>query len=84
MLELTEQQSQALGSIETAPLRLVNPSTRERFVLVRESEYDRLTDDGYDYDDTGFTEEDRNAFLWELFSRQPENMDDYDSIPDKP
>ena len=82
-LELTERQSQALDGAEATPLRLVNPATRERFVLVREAEYQRLTDDGYDYDDSGFTEGDRNAFLWEMFSRQPENMGEYDSIPDK-
>ena len=83
MLELTEQQWQSLEVPDDAPARLVNPLTQEKFVVVREAEYERLTDDGYDYDDTGFTEEDRNALAWEIISRQPENMDEYDSIPDK-
>ena len=78
ILELTALQSQALGGAETVPLRLVNPSTQERFVLLREVEYERLTEEGYD--DTGFTEEDRQALIWEMFSRQPENIDEYDRV----
>ena len=39
MLELTEQQAQALEA-QKAPLRLVNPRTREVFVLLRQDVYD--------------------------------------------
>jgi len=39
MIELTEEQVQALGS-EKAPLQLLNPATREVFVLIRKDVYD--------------------------------------------
>ena len=40
MIELTEEQRMALH--EGAPLRLVNPSTNETYVLVRAELYDQL------------------------------------------
>jgi hypothetical protein len=46
MIELTEQQVQALKRPEAVPLRLVHPQTQQRFVLLSEEEYERLT--GYD------------------------------------
>jgi hypothetical protein len=46
MIELTEQQVQALKRPEVVPLRLVHPPTQQRFVLLSEEEYERLT--GYD------------------------------------
>jgi hypothetical protein len=39
MLELTEAQAQALAS-HKAPLQLVNPATKEVFVLIRKDVYD--------------------------------------------
>ena len=39
MLELTEAQVQALGA-QSSPLHLVNPVTREVFVLIRKDVYD--------------------------------------------
>ena len=83
MLELTEQQWQSLDVHDANPTRLENPLTQERFVLVPEAEYVKLMDDGYDYDDTGFTEEDRNYLALERIRRAPENMDEYDLILDK-
>ena len=84
-LELTERQSQALDGADATPLRLVNPATRERFVLVREAEYERLTDDGHDYDDTGITQEEMMALAWEAGARAGwEDMDEYDDLPEKP
>ena len=35
MIELTEQQVQALENAEAAPPRVVNPRTHETFVLLR-------------------------------------------------
>ena len=54
MIELTDQQQQALTVQAETPPRIVNPRTNERFVLVREDIYetareileaDRLTED---------------------------------------
>jgi hypothetical protein len=56
MLELTEQQVQALQRPEATPPRLVHPKTQQRFVLIPEEEYDRLTG----YDATEWTDEERN------------------------
>ena len=39
MIELTEEQAKALEG-QKAPLQLVNPRTREVFVLVRKNIYD--------------------------------------------
>ena len=42
MIELTEQQLQALENSGATPPRLVNPRTKETFVLLRIDEYERL------------------------------------------
>jgi hypothetical protein len=47
MIELTEQQIQALENPEDAtPPRVVNPRTKETFVLLRADENKRLRADG--------------------------------------
>jgi len=45
MIELTQEQVQALGQPEAAPPRVVNPQTRETFVLVPLVEYERLIEE---------------------------------------
>lgn len=68
MIELTEQQAQAL-LYSKKPLRLVNPQTRETFVLLGVAEYARLTGDQTEcnsgrgqgeYDDSPWTDEERD------------------------
>ncbi|HJT77181.1 MAG TPA: hypothetical protein VJ739_08265 [Gemmataceae bacterium] len=56
MIELTEQQVRALERPEATPPRLVHPKTQQRFVLLPEEEYERLTS----YDAGSWTEEERN------------------------
>jgi hypothetical protein len=56
MIELTEQQVQALEQPGATPPRLVHPKTQQRFVLLPEEEYDRLTS----YDATPWTDEERD------------------------
>jgi hypothetical protein len=58
MIELTIDQVQALGKTDTGPQRIVNPQTREVFVLVPLADYGRLTDDEGD-DDEPWTDEER-------------------------
>src|SRR5581483_4934260 len=48
MIELTEQQVEALEHAEATPPRIVNPRTNETFVLLRIEEYERLQEDKYD------------------------------------
>jgi hypothetical protein len=64
MIELTEQQLAALQTPGAAPPRVVNPHTKETFVLLRLEEYQRLTQG--DYDDSPWTREELEAQAWEV------------------
>ena len=80
MIELTEQQVQALANPEMTPPRVLNPRTNETFVLLRVEEYERLTDD--EYDDSPWTREELQALAWERVKH--EDWDEYDDLPEKP
>jgi hypothetical protein len=80
MIELTEQQLQALEFSPTTPPYVVNPRTNEMFVLLRVEDYDRLKDD--EYDDSPWTREELQALAWERL--QHEDWDEYDNLPEKP
>ena len=62
MIELTEQQVQALEQPGATPPRVVNPRTQETFVLLRLDEYERLKQD--EYDDSPWTSEERHALAF--------------------
>jgi hypothetical protein len=79
MIELTEQQAEALEHAEAAPPRVVNPRTKETFVLLRADEYERLQDE---YDDSPWIREELQALAWERVKHQP--RDEYDDLPEKP
>ena len=80
MIELTEQLLQAMDNPEAMPLRLVNPRTKEIFVLLRVDEYERLKED--EYDDSPWTREELEALPWERVKH--EDWDEYDDLPEKP
>jgi hypothetical protein len=80
MIDLTEQQMQALEIPEAVPPRFVNPRTKETFVLLRIEEYERLKDD--EYDDSPWTREELEALAWERVKH--EDWDEYDDLPEKP
>ena len=61
MIELTDEQMQALETPEVGPPRIVNPRTREEFVLLRVEEYERLKEE---YDDSPWTREEFQALAW--------------------
>jgi hypothetical protein len=48
MIELTEQQAEALEHSEACPPRVINPRTQQEFVLLQLDDYQRLTRDEYD------------------------------------
>jgi len=48
MIELTEEQVEALEHPEASPPRVVNPRTGETYILLRVEEYERLEMDEYD------------------------------------
>jgi hypothetical protein len=64
MIQLTQEQVQALGKSSTTPPRVVNPQTQEMFVLVSLAEYQRLKGDE-EYDDSPWTDEERDQLRWE-------------------
>jgi PHD/YefM family antitoxin component YafN of YafNO toxin-antitoxin module len=77
MVELTEQQMQAMEGSDVSPLFVVNPRTNETFVLLRVDEYERLKED--EYDDSPWTSEERHALAWDAGKHAGwEDMDDYD------
>ena len=80
MIELTEQQVQALEHPDATPPRVVNPRTKETFVLLRVDEYERLKED--EYDDSPWTREELQALAWERVKH--EDWDEYDDLPEKP
>ncbi len=80
MIELTEQQVEALEQVTATPPRVVNPRTKETFVLLRVDEYKRLAED--EYDDSPWTREELQALAWERV--QHEDWDEYDDLPEKP
>lgn len=80
MIELTEQQADALELPDAAPPRVLNPRTRETFVLLRADEYARLK--GGEYDDSPWTREELQALAWERVKH--EQWDEYDDLPERP
>src|SRR5262250_328853 len=83
MIELTEQQVEALEHAGATPPRVVNPRTKETFVLLRVDEYERLKED--EYDDSPWTRDELHALAWEAGKHAGwEDMDEYDDLPEKP
>jgi hypothetical protein len=77
MIELTDQQVQDLENLEANPPRLVNPRTKETFVLLSVDEYERLTED---YDDSPWTRKELEALAWEAGKKIGwEEEDEYDA-----
>jgi hypothetical protein len=79
MIELTEQQVQALEHPDTTPPRVVNPRTKETYVLVPVEIYERAKED---YDDSPWTKEELQALAWERLKHQ--DWSEYDDLPEKP
>lgn len=78
MIELTEQQKQAVGSGEVVRLR----ENGQEYVLVRADVYDRLIQEGYD--DSPWTDEEMELLAWEAGKDAGwEKMDEYDHYPEK-
>jgi hypothetical protein len=82
MIELTEQQARALESGATTPPRIIDPRTKETFVLLRLDEYERLKSS--EYDDSPWTRDELQRLAWEAGKQAGwEDMDEYDNIPEK-
>jgi hypothetical protein len=82
MIELTKQQVQAPENPDVTPPRVVNPRTKEAFVLLRVEEYKRLKDG--EYDDSPWTREELHALAWEAGKHAGwDEMDEYDQVPEE-
>jgi hypothetical protein len=82
MIELTEQQVQAIAGAGTTPPVVVDPKTRTPYVLLRQDVYERLTDP--EYDDSPWTDTEMELLAWEAGKDAGwEDMDEYDHYPEK-
>jgi hypothetical protein len=76
MIELTQEQVEALQTAEPSPPHVVNPQTHELFVLVPLADYQRLIND-HEYDAGPWTDEEIDQLRWEAcqmldgFGRKP-------------
>jgi hypothetical protein len=59
MIELTQEQVQALAKSDAGPARVMNPQNQELYVLMPLAEYQRLIDDE-GYDDSTWTDAERD------------------------
>jgi len=69
MIELTEEMRKAVQEQTGTPVRLVDPTTQEAFVLLRAEDYDRLMD----YDASPWTAEEMDL-LHEEAARMADNF----------
>lgn len=79
MIELTAQQVQALEHPDVFPPRVLNPRTKETFVLLRVEEFERLKN--VEYDDSPWTREELDALAWERLKH--EDWGEYDDLPEE-
>ncbi|HVC96790.1 MAG TPA: hypothetical protein VND64_24135 [Pirellulales bacterium] len=82
MIELTEQQLQALENTEVMPPRIVNPRTKETFVLLRVDHYEHLKEQEQEYDDSPWTREELQTLAWEAGEHTA--WEEYDDAAEKP
>ncbi len=80
MIELTEQQIQELENPGGTLPRVLNPRTKETFILVRVEETELLKEEPYD--DSPWTREELEALAWETV--KDEDWSEYDNLPEKP
>jgi alpha-D-ribose 1-methylphosphonate 5-phosphate C-P lyase len=79
MIELTEQQVTALETPQGDPPRVVNPRTKETFVLLRADEYERLKEQ--EYDDNPWTRGELEALAWQAGEKS--EWEEYDDAAKK-
>jgi hypothetical protein len=80
MIELTDQQLQALKMSPTRPARLVNPHTQEVDILLPSKEFERLTEP--DYDDSPWEPSELHAQAWTI--AEGTDWDDLTEAPSTP
>ncbi len=82
MIELTDDQVQALEAAKGVPPIVVDPKTHVPYVLLRQDIYERLIKEGYD--DSPWTDEEMELLAWQAGEHAGwEDMDEYDRYPEK-
>ena len=61
MIELSEELQRAVQQQSLTPLHLIDPTTKEEFVLIRAKEYDRLKE----YDNSPWTDDEMDRLAAE-------------------
>jgi hypothetical protein len=83
MIELTEQQMQAVAESQETPPTVMDPRTKTAYVLIRKDLYEKLTGD--EYDDSPWTAEERDILAWEAGKHAGwEEMSEYDDDVEQP
>ena len=83
IIQLTEEQVQAVAASGSIPPTLVDPHTQTNYVLIRKDVYERMTTEGYD--DSPWTAEERDALAWEAGKHAGwDDMSEYDDVMEKP
>ncbi len=79
MIELTEQQAQAIAGSGDVPPVLVDPTTKATYVLLRQEEYEKIIRE--EYDDSEWTEEEMDLLAAELDAMLDDDMAIEDPAP---
>ena len=77
MIEMTEQQANAVAASGATPPVIVDPNTKTPYVLVRKDLYDQLTD----YDDSPWTDEEMDHLGAEVDRMLDDDMATEESAP---
>jgi len=72
MIDLSEDLRKAIAVQPEEPVRLVDPVTRQAYVLLRADEYDRLKEGAYD--DSDWTEEEMDLLAVEVDAMLDDDM----------
>jgi hypothetical protein len=82
MIELTDQQVQAIAAAGDSPPVVFDPTTNTPYVLLRQDVYQRLKNK--EYDDSPWTDDEMELLAWEAGKQAGwEDMDEYDHYPEK-
>jgi hypothetical protein len=79
MIELTQQQAQAIASSGATPPVLVDPTTKATYVLLRQEEYEKLMRE--ESDDSEWTAEERDLLAAEVDAMLDDDMAIEDRAP---
>ena len=72
MIELTESQCRGLQEPNRIPVRMVDPKTKQQYVLLKLEEYEQLLESSYD--DSPWTDEEMDLLAAEVDAMLDDDM----------